>query len=53
MNSWGRKTNVTTYLFFNVKVSDRDGAPLNSIWWSYLRLEVTNVPPISVVDIKT
>ena len=37
INSWERKNNVTTKLVFNVKVSDRDGAPPKIIWWSYWR----------------
>ena len=44
VNSWERKTNVTTQLIFNVKVSDGDGMPPYSIWWSYWRCHCP--PPI-------
>ncbi len=37
INSWERKTNVTTKLVINVNVLDRDWAPLNSIRWTYWR----------------
>ncbi len=33
INSWKRKTHVTTQLILNVKVTNRDGTPQNSIRW--------------------